>query len=58
MSFQDADYFNAINGNQFDRDLMPKHPALCRDAGRGLRRSVIGGAALPTGRAAIADAGK
>ena len=26
MSFQDADYFNAINGNQFIADLMPKHP--------------------------------
>ena len=26
MSFQEADYFNAINGNQFIADLMPKHP--------------------------------
>src|SRR3546814_14625320 len=26
MGFQEADYFNAINGNQFIADLMPKHP--------------------------------
>jgi arginine N-succinyltransferase len=26
MSFNEADYFNAINGNQFIADLMPKHP--------------------------------
>ncbi len=26
MSFQEADEFNAINGNQFIADLMPKHP--------------------------------
>ncbi len=26
MTFQEADYFNAINGNQFIADLMPKHP--------------------------------
>lgn len=26
MSFQDADRFNALNGNQFIADLMPKHP--------------------------------
>ena len=26
MTFQEADYFNAINGNQFISDLMPKHP--------------------------------
>ncbi|MEM1050590.1 MAG: arginine N-succinyltransferase [Pseudomonadota bacterium] len=26
MNFNDADYFNAINGNQFIADLMPKHP--------------------------------
>ena len=26
MSFQEADYFNAIHGNQFSADLMPKHP--------------------------------
>jgi arginine N-succinyltransferase len=51
MSFQDADYFNAINGNQFIADLMPKHPVyiamLSEDA-----RSVIG-VPHPTGRAAM-----
>lgn len=51
MSFQEADYFNAINGNQFIADLMPKHPVyiamLSDDA-----RSVIG-LPHPTGRAAM-----
>lgn len=51
MSFQDADYFNAIHGNQFIADLMPKHPVyiamLNEDA-----RSVIG-VPHPTGRAAM-----
>lgn len=51
MSFQEADYFNAINGNQFIADLMPKHPVyvsmLSEDA-----RSVIG-VPHPTGRAAM-----
>nr|WP_298929268.1 arginine N-succinyltransferase [uncultured Erythrobacter sp.] len=51
MSFQDADYFNAINGNQFIADLMPKHPVyvamLSDDA-----KSVIG-VPHPTGRAAM-----
>jgi len=51
MGFQEADYFNAINGNQFIADLMPKHPVyvamLDDDA-----RSVIG-VPHPTGRAAM-----
>ncbi|MGB7409140.1 MAG: arginine N-succinyltransferase [Pontixanthobacter sp.] len=51
MSFQEADYFNAINGNQFIADLMPKHPVyiamLSDDA-----RSVIG-LPHPSGRAAM-----
>jgi arginine N-succinyltransferase len=51
MGFQEADYFNAINGNQFIADLMPKHPVyvamLDEDA-----RSVIG-VPHPTGRAAM-----
>lgn len=51
MNFQEADYFNAINGNQFIADLMPKHPVyvamLDDDA-----RSVIG-VPHPTGRAAM-----
>ena len=51
MSFQEADEFNAIHGNQFIADLMPKHPVyiamLDDDA-----RSVIG-VPHPTGRAAM-----
>ena len=51
MGFQEADYFNAINGNQFIADLMPKHPVyiamLEQDA-----RDVIG-LPHPTGRAAM-----
>ena len=51
MSFQEADYFNAINGNQFIADLMPKYPVyvamLDDDA-----REVIG-LPHPTGRAAM-----
>jgi arginine N-succinyltransferase len=51
MGFAEADYFNAINGNQFIADLMPKHPVyvsmLSEDA-----RSVIG-VPHPTGRAAM-----
>ncbi len=51
MSFQEADYFNAINGNQFIADLMPKHPvyiAMLPDS----TRSVIG-LPHPSGRAAM-----
>lgn len=51
MSFQEADYFNAINGNQFIADLMPKHPvyiAMLQESAR----SVIG-LPHPTGRAAM-----
>lgn len=51
MGFQEADYFNAIHGNQFIADLMPKHPVyvamLDDDA-----RSVIG-VPHPSGRAAM-----
>ncbi|WP_271077324.1 arginine N-succinyltransferase [Aurantiacibacter sp. MUD61] len=51
MSFQQADEFNAIHGNQFIADLMPKHPVyiamLDEDA-----RSVIG-LPHPSGRAAM-----
>lgn len=51
MSFQEADYFNAINGNQFIADLMPKHPvyiAMLPDTAR----SAIG-LPHPNGRAAM-----
>jgi arginine N-succinyltransferase len=51
MTFQEADYFNAIHGNQFIADLMPKHPVyvamLDDDA-----RAVIG-LPHPSGRAAM-----
>lgn len=51
MSFQEADEFNAINGNQFIADLMPKTPiytAMLTDTAR----SVIG-LPHPNGRAAM-----
>jgi arginine N-succinyltransferase len=51
MTFQEADYFNAINGNQFIADLMPKHPvyvAMLSDTAR----SAIG-VPHPSGRAAM-----
>ncbi len=51
MNFQEADQFNAINGNQFIADLMPKHPvytAMLPDTAR----AVIG-LPHPSGRAAM-----
>jgi arginine N-succinyltransferase len=51
MTFQEADQFNALNGNQFIADLMPKHPvyvAMLPDSAR----KVIG-LPHPTGRAAM-----
>ncbi|GGO89822.1 arginine N-succinyltransferase [Stakelama pacifica] len=51
MSFQEADEFNAVHGNQFIADLMPKHPiyiAMLPDSAR----QVIG-LPHPTGRAAM-----
>ncbi|WP_225010566.1 MULTISPECIES: arginine N-succinyltransferase [Novosphingobium] len=51
MNFQEADYFNAINGHQFIADLMPKHPvyiAMLPD----IARSAIG-LPHPSGRAAM-----
>ena len=51
MSFQEADYFNAIHGNQFIADLMPKHPvyvAMLDDDARG-----VIGLPHPSGRAAM-----
>jgi arginine N-succinyltransferase len=51
MSFQEADQFNAIHGNQFIADLMPKHPiytAMLPDAARAVM-----GMPHPTGRAAM-----
>lgn len=51
MTFQDADQFNAIHGNQFIADLMPRHPvyiAMLPEAARG-----VIGLPHPTGRAAM-----
>ena len=51
MNFQEADQFNAVNGNQFIADLMPKHPvyiAMLSDHARG-----VIGVPHPTGRAAM-----
>ena len=51
MSFQEADEFNAVNGNQFIADLMPKTPiytAMLPDSAR----AVIG-LPHPNGRAAM-----
>ena len=51
MNFQDADQFNAVHGNQFIADLMPKHPiytAMLSDSAR----AVIG-LPHPNGRAAM-----
>lgn len=51
MSFQEADEFNAIRGNQFIADLMPKTPiytAMLTDSARG-----VIGLPHPNGRAAM-----
>ena len=51
MSFQEADYFNAINGNQFIADLMPKHPVYVAMLDEEARKVI--GLPHPTGRAAM-----
>ncbi|WP_428333154.1 arginine N-succinyltransferase [Novosphingobium sp.] len=51
MSFQEADYFNAIHGHQFIADLMPKHPVYIAMLPE-VARQVIG-LPHPTGRAAM-----
>jgi len=51
MSFQDADYFNAINGNQFIADLMPKHPVYIAMLDDAARTAI--GMPHPSGRAAM-----
>ncbi len=51
MAFQEADQFNAVQGNQFIADLMPKHPiytAMLSEAARAVM-----GMPHPTGRAAM-----
>lgn len=51
MSFQEADYFNAINGNQFIADLMPKHPVYVAMLDEEARKVIA--LPHPTGRAAM-----
>ena len=51
MSFQEADEFNAIHGNQFIADLMPKHPVYIAMLGETARAAI--GLPHPTGRAAM-----
>ncbi len=51
MNFQEADYFNAINGNQFIADLMPKHPVYIAMLGESARSAI--GLPHPSGRAAM-----
>jgi arginine N-succinyltransferase len=51
MSFQEADYFNAINGNQFIADLMPKHPVYVAMLGEAARSAI--GVPHPSGHAAM-----
>lgn len=51
MDFQEADYFNAINGNQFIADLMPKHPVYVAMLSEEARKVI--GVPHPSGRAAM-----
>jgi arginine N-succinyltransferase len=51
MSFQEADYFNAIHGNQFIADLMPKHPIYTAMLSESARAAI--GIPHPNGRAAM-----
>ena len=51
MNFQEADQFNAINGNQFIADLMPKHPVYIAMLSEAARHVI--GIPHPTGRAAM-----
>ncbi|BDI61627.1 arginine N-succinyltransferase [Qipengyuania nanhaisediminis] len=51
MSFAEADYFNAINGNQFIADLMPKHPVYVAMLDDEAKKVI--GMPHPSGRAAM-----
>ncbi|MBB5685212.1 arginine N-succinyltransferase [Sphingobium boeckii] len=51
MNFQDADGFNAIHGNQFIADLMPKHPIYTAMLPESARAVI--GIPHPSGRAAM-----
>ncbi len=52
MSFPEADQFNAINGNQFIADLMPKHPVYTALLPEAARAAI--GQPHASGRAALA----
>ena len=51
MSFQEADQFNAVHGNQFIADLMPKHPIYIAMLPESARAVI--GLPHPSGRAAM-----
>jgi arginine N-succinyltransferase len=51
MSFHEADEFNAIHGNQFIADLMPKHPVYTAMLSETARAAI--GQPHPSGRAAM-----
>jgi arginine N-succinyltransferase len=51
MGFQEADGFNAVNGNQFIADLMPKHPIYTAMLSESARAVI--GLPHPSGRAAM-----
>jgi len=51
MTFQEADEFNALHGNQFIADLMPKHPVYTAMLPEEARRVI--GLPHPNGRAAM-----
>jgi arginine N-succinyltransferase len=51
MNFQEADQFNAVHGNQFIADLMPKHPIYIAMLSESARAVI--GIPHPSGRAAM-----
>ncbi len=51
MGFHDADEFNAVHGNQFIADLMPKHPIYTAMLTESARSAI--GLPHPSGRAAM-----
>lgn len=51
MNFQQADQFNAVHGNQFIADLMPKHPVYTAMLPESARAVI--GMPHPSGRAAM-----
>ena len=51
MSFQEADQFNAVHGNQFIADLMPKHPVYTAMLDEDAKKVI--GLPHPNGRAAM-----